>query len=286
MEQVKEHTRKIESEVRAFDDGVSETLFSSNNLYPPAEDKVLEVKRLKALDCKIQSLLNEVTTGEGAQILKQILKTDPIIKEEVKGLQNHREHLSRKIQLFYPETLEEFRQAIWWFLADPKNSEKLSLIREVKANPLYDENEEIQNLFRKAEAMLTKISNGSESSEQSPETMIAIAEIKDYSPDQPLQMGQSYYLKTGIKNDGLDENDPDSIQLDAVVWAEGMEISPKWIQPYILDKNQKLSLIQFQLKPTSLGSKRIRVEFYYERHWLGEVKLEAKVIEAKQPAPM
>lgn len=281
IQQVKEHTRKIKSEVKAFDVGVSETLISSNNLHPPVEDKVLDVKRLKILDGKIQSLLKDVTTGEGGKILK----TDPILTGEVKGLRNHRELLSRKIQLFYPETLEEFKQAIWWFLADPDDGERLFTIQDVKAKPPYNDRE-IQNLFKKAETMLSNISNRSESLEQSPETMIAIAEIKDHAPDQPLQTGQSYFLQTGIKNEGLDENDPDSIQLDAVVWAEGMEISPKWVQPYILNKNQKLSLIQFQLKPTSLGSKRIRVEFYYECHWLGEVKLEAQVVEAKQPNPM
>jgi hypothetical protein len=280
MEHVKECKREIESEVRAFDVGVSETLISSHNLHPPVEDKILEVKRLKILDGKIQSLLKEVTTEEGGKILK----TDPILTEEVKGLRNHREYISRKIQLFYPDTLEEFKQAIWWFL-NPRKSKGLSLIQAVKANLPYDDRE-IQNLFEKAEAMLANILNGSASSKQSPETMIAIAEIKDHAPDQPLQTGQSYFLQTGIKNEGLDENDPDDIQLDAVVWAEGMEISPKWVQPYILNKNQKLSLIQFQLKPTSLGSKRIRVEFYYERHWLGEVKLEAQVVEGKQPAPM
>jgi hypothetical protein len=206
-----------------------------------------------------------------------------IFRQDWHQLRNFADLMRIKAQLLKPRDLEDFKGALFW-LTQHATEKELELIKKVRSNPPYT-SKEIQRLLdkaqRKAEPQpITK------SELLTPETMIAIAEIKDHAPDQPLQKGQSYCLKTGIKNDGLDENDPDSIQLDAVVWAEGMEISPKWIQPYFLDKNQKLSLIQFQLKPTSLGSKRIRVEFYYERHWLGEVKLEAQVVEAKQSAPM
>jgi hypothetical protein len=288
IEQVKEHTREIESEVNDLYIGVSGTL-SSNNLYPPAEDKVLEVKRLKTLDCKIQSLLNEVTTGEGGQILKN----DDTLMKEVKGLRNHREYLSRKIQLFYPETLEELKQAIWWFLADPDDGERLFTIQDVKVKPPYND-QEIQNLFKKAETMLANISNRSKSLEQSPETMIAIAEIKDYAPDQPLQMGQSYYLQAGIKGKvpenseekaSSSDGEKQGVQLQIVVWAEDMEIKPDWVQFYEFYEDRETSFIEFELEPNQLGQigqKNIRVQFYYQRHWLGEVKFETQVIEAKR----
>ncbi|NCS24161.1 MAG: hypothetical protein GPI96_06440 [Microcystis aeruginosa BS13-02] len=270
IEHLKKQKQEIESNVKELAIKVSETLICSENLLSPVGNKKLETQRLETLDRKIQSLLSEVTTGEHGQILK----TDTALKQEIKDLRNHHEYLSRKIQLFYPDTSDNFKKAIWWFL-DSGISDGLSLIQDVKGKPPYND-QEIQNLFKKAETRLAQ------TSQESPETMIAIAEIKDHAPEQPLQMGQSYCLQTGIKNEGLDEEDPDLAELDVVVWAEGMEILPKWTQTYLLNKNQELSLIQFQLKPTSLGKKKIRVEFYYELHWLGEVKFETQVVEAKQ----
>lgn len=303
IEQLKEQKQEIESNVKDLEVKVSETLICYEILHPPVENKKLEVQRLEILDSKIQSLLTldskiqsqltEVTTGEGGQILK----TDPVLTEEIKRLRNYRNYLSRKIQLVYPDTLEEFKQAIWWFL-NPSKSEGLSLIQAVKSNPPYND-QEIQNLFEKAGTMLANISSKRivgfqpppEPIQQYPETMIAIAEIKDYAPDQPLQMGQSYCLQAGIESKvpenseekaSSSDGEKQGVQLQIVVWAEDMEIKPDWVQFYELYEDRETSFIEFELEPNQLGQKNIRVQFYYQRHWLGEVKFETQVIEAKR----
>ena len=201
------------------------------------------------------------------------------VRQDWSQLRNMADRIRIKTRLLKPRDLEDFRGALFW-LTQWATEKELELIKKVRSNPPYN-SDEIQHLLDKAQRKAEPQSI-TESELLTPETMIAIAEIKDHAPEQPLQMGQSYCLQTGIKNEGLDEEDPDLAELDVVVWAEGMEILPKWTQTYLLNKNQELSLIQFQLKPTSLGKKKIRVEFYYELHWLGEVKFEIQVVEAKQ----
>ncbi len=114
--------------------------------------------------------------------------------------------------------------------------------------------------------------------------MYAITRIKDpksgrvidISQDSQhvLKINQTYELQASLCN-----KIPQEFKLDIVIWAEDMEIKPNWIQTYThsIPKMGKSSLARFELTPTQLGNKLVRVEFIYQRHWLGKIQFSVNV---------
>ncbi len=119
----------------------------------------------------------------------------------------------------------------------------------------------------------------------------AIAQIKDHQSGQPFYLGRTYELQAGIRTqilEGfkgepvqlLDKQEP--IQLEIVVWAEDMEIEPAWMQPYLFSRTEETAKAEFQIKPTQSGRRQVRVEFFYQLHWLAKIQFEIEVVEAEE----
>ena len=114
----------------------------------------------------------------------------------------------------------------------------------------------------------------------------AFANIKDHQPNKAFQINQTYILQVGIRGEYSSNNDKsvqifnDPIQLQIIVWAEGIEIEPNWITTYWFSCTKENSVAEFQLKPTQTGHTKIRVEFLYQRNWLTKVELDTEVGEA------
>lgn len=75
-----------------------------------------------------------------------------------------------------------------------------------------------------------------------------------------------------------------SFDLDVVVWAQDMEVTPDHPQSLKLDPaSDRAESLVFTLIPQSLGDKRIVIDLYYELHWVQQICLEVQVIEAPEP---
>ena len=64
-----------------------------------------------------------------------------------------------------------------------------------------------------------------------------------------------------------------------------MEIRPAWVQSYVFSWSEETSLLEFVLRPTKSGHKQVRVEFYYQRHWLAKIQFDVEVVEAQELVP-
>jgi|GEM_PF-866728 len=123
-----------------------------------------------------------------------------------------------------------------------------------------------------------------------------VAAIEDFEEDHTLYVNETYILTTGIgwgdvpaefrtfaiEPISLPESVPvEPLQFDVAVWAEDMDIEPPWVRTLELNQNLKPPcLIRFKLTPRVRGQKTIRVDFYYQRHWLQQIELEVKVIKS------
>ncbi|MCA9996305.1 MAG: hypothetical protein KDE56_11190, partial [Anaerolineales bacterium] len=122
------------------------------------------------------------------------------------------------------------------------------------------------------------------STEKFPAIASAIARIKDSdSPDlsnflYTLEAGVHRELAEGFTNQfftlPIQENE---ILFHISVHAEDMALKSPRIQPFLYRPDQEAPLVEFKLRPTKLGKKRIWVEFLYQNHWLAQIELNVTV---------
>ncbi len=120
-----------------------------------------------------------------------------------------------------------------------------------------------------------------------------VAAIEDFEEDHTLYVNETYTLTTGIGWGDVPAEfrtfaiEPillpgsvpvEPLQFDIAVWAEDMDVEPSWVRTLELNRSLKPPcLIRFKLTPRARGQKTIRVDFYYQRHWLQQIELEVKV---------
>ena len=121
--------------------------------------------------------------------------------------------------------------------------------------------------------------------------------IEEYEDDHLLYLDETYTLTTGMGwGDApaaykkaapiLLPESLESFEFDISVWAEDMEIEPLWIRTLELDPTSDLpSLVHFELTPKAVGPKVIKVDFYYQLHWLQQITLEVEVVESPLTMP-
>lgn len=122
----------------------------------------------------------------------------------------------------------------------------------------------------------------------------AIAQIDEYAREASLYLGREFTLKAGIGTSippyfiGHAIQFPASeaiLVFDIAVHAESMQIRPHWIQPFVFHPGREAEseMVEFRLTPEEQGHKDIRVEFYYQRHWLTRIEFEFEVVGAGVP---
>jgi predicted flap endonuclease-1-like 5' DNA nuclease len=119
----------------------------------------------------------------------------------------------------------------------------------------------------------------------------AVAQIQGYEQGVPLQAYEEYLLQAGVlasaprafKAKPIALPSQETVQIDITVHAEGMDTEPGFMQTFTYRQGQQSDLLEFRLTPREIGHKQIRVEFYYEQHWLAQIKFEVEVIAAQEP---
>jgi hypothetical protein len=119
----------------------------------------------------------------------------------------------------------------------------------------------------------------------------AVARLKNIPENNQLLIEETCILEAGILKErpqvpGFETTpvnlpDHDEVPIDITVYVEGMTIKPNWIQRFTFYKKKESDLVEFQLTPQTTGKKQIRVEFYYERHWLAKITFDVEVVEAE-----
>jgi hypothetical protein len=124
----------------------------------------------------------------------------------------------------------------------------------------------------------------------------AVARLKSVPENNQLLIGETSILEAGILKErpqvpGFETTpvnlpDQNEVPIDITVYVEGMTINPNWIQRFTFYKkkesDKESDLVEFQLLPQTTGKKQIRVEFYYERHWLAKITFDVEVVEAER----
>jgi hypothetical protein len=124
----------------------------------------------------------------------------------------------------------------------------------------------------------------------------AVAQIQDYRESEYLIVDRDYVLYAGIRITiprGFRStpislpDDQDIIELEIAVFAECMTVEPNWRQLLVVCHNeeQEPDLLAFVLTPTKPGTKQIRIEYYYQRHWLTKIEFEVEVVETLELVP-
>jgi HEAT repeat protein/CheY-like chemotaxis protein len=121
----------------------------------------------------------------------------------------------------------------------------------------------------------------------------AVAQIEDHHTDTPIVANKEYILLAGILSsipaffagEPVQLPDVDVVEIDIVVRAVGVKVLPHWVQRTRYFRGRDSGLLEFRLVPREVGQKRIQVEFYYQRHWLAQLKFEVEVAEAQQLIP-
>ncbi|MET0645713.1 MAG: hypothetical protein ABW208_03775 [Pyrinomonadaceae bacterium] len=122
--------------------------------------------------------------------------------------------------------------------------------------------------------------------------VMAMAGIKDHPADLPFHVGAEYVLQAGLKSTVPEGFSAAAISLPAgeesfefhlFVHADGMQVRPDWAQTLTYKPGAESSFVEFRLSPGETGSKLIRVEFLYQRHWIAHIRLEVEVINAHEP---
>jgi hypothetical protein len=123
----------------------------------------------------------------------------------------------------------------------------------------------------------------------------AVARIRNMPDDKLFRLNAMYHLEAGI----LKEIPPQSefetasfillsleeVIIDVVVYAEDMIIEPTWTQQFTFRRDEESDLLEFKLTPTKVGYREIRIEFFYQRHWLAQIKFEVAVVEVPAIIP-
>lgn len=121
-----------------------------------------------------------------------------------------------------------------------------------------------------------------------------VAKIHNHQEGTPLHIRKEYQLYTGIlKGPGEDFfkksvslPDEDIIEIDVTVFAQDMEIAPDWFQKLYYYRDRDSGLLNFRLTPQSPGQKVIRIDFYYQRHWLQFLTIEVEVEDSQNMVPL
>ena len=121
----------------------------------------------------------------------------------------------------------------------------------------------------------------------------AAARMKGLEREQPIEVRRGYVLEVGvfetlpsgfrgalIRLKKLGPTRPVTFEIS--VYAEDMDVEPDWIQEYIYVPDNNTNVITFELTPRLIGQKEIRVEFYHQRHWLGQIRFEVEVVKAPE----
>jgi len=122
----------------------------------------------------------------------------------------------------------------------------------------------------------------------------AVARFKEHNEEEPFQLFQTYLLNAGITKDApkgfkakpITLPSYKTVQINTTVHAEGMDIEPGPMQTFTFRRDQSTDLLEFRLTPQETGHKQIRVEFYYQQHWLAQIKFEVEVVADKVGAPI
>lgn len=121
----------------------------------------------------------------------------------------------------------------------------------------------------------------------------AVVKIEDHQTASPFVLHREYKLLAGILSSiptefvGVPVQLPsaDAVEMVVVVRAAGMDILPHWAQRLIYFRGRDSGLLEFQVIPREAGLKQILVEFYYQQHWLAQIKFEVDVVEAQELVP-
>ena len=105
------------------------------------------------------------------------------------------------------------------------------------------------------------------------------AEIVNAPPNGKLKAGECYTLRVNVSPNilsgytpakfGLGENAP--LSLDVTVYAQDMDIAPSYHGMLRVQKNKAIVPVEFIVTPKRTGGKKIKVEFYHQRHWLSKI---------------
>lgn len=118
-----------------------------------------------------------------------------------------------------------------------------------------------------------------------------IARIVGCCGSEKLQVDNKYVLQTGIFRvipHGFEAQpfllpaDEGVIEFDITVFAEDMNIEPYWTQSFLFHRDKDYDLLEFRLTPIEAGTKDIKVEYYYRRHWLAQINFKVEVILARK----
>ncbi len=120
------------------------------------------------------------------------------------------------------------------------------------------------------------------------------AEIDRYEDDHSLYVDSTYTLTASMgwgdvpteakKDKSTQFNLPESLEsfeFDISVWAEDMDVEPMWIRTLELDPAADWPIrIQFELAPRVIGTKTVKIDFYYRLHWLDQIVFQVEVMES------
>ncbi len=184
--------------------------------------------------------------------------------------------------------------------ADLQTATKLlEQLRKLKVNNLGTEaraREIARQEELKRQAMALK---GEKHSEKASTTQAyAVAQIDGLSNENEVMIGQQLILEAGILSTPpiempgrtrMVESNPIQIpqiptiqQFEITVYAEDMNIRPSWIQSVIFKHNDEPELAQFVLIPQQIGAKKIRIDYYQNRHWLTQIIFEVTVVKVQE----
>lgn len=120
----------------------------------------------------------------------------------------------------------------------------------------------------------------------------AVAQVQGHGRT-PFQLQKAYLLKAGVMG-GVPEEfatkriklpNQDIVQIDITIQAENMDVEPSLLQTFNYYRDNPSDLLKFHLTPRETGHKQIRVEFYYQQHWLAQIKFEVEVIADSEAVP-
>jgi tetratricopeptide (TPR) repeat protein len=125
-----------------------------------------------------------------------------------------------------------------------------------------------------------------EASESMPAVeFFAVARVAGLCKGSPLILHREHKLLVSIQRKtpagfvgkSLQLRSSGEAEIDVIVRATGMEILPAWAQKATCFQNRASSPLEFILIPRESSCKEIRVELYYQRHWLADIKLDIEV---------
>lgn len=122
----------------------------------------------------------------------------------------------------------------------------------------------------------------------------AVARLGDITKDEIVQFGSTFLLFAGVVINVPEGYRAASIRLDKPieplklnisVYAEDIDVAPRWSNEFLYTGKDDQELLEFRLIPRAVGAKVIRVEYYYQRHWLAQIVFTVEVVPAHEQSP-